>query len=125
MNALGRGRLGCIVVLLVGAVFVYVSFQVVPVYLNKVEFDEDLGLIVARAGANGWSDSLIQEHVKEAAHIRGFRLVEEKTRIERTSPLAARPRIKLEVVYTRDVHFPAYTHHFEFHATKTSIVGRL
>ena len=125
MNSRGEGRAGCLFVLLLTVAFVWVCIQVIPVYIAKIDFEEDLGRIVARAGADGWDNEYLLEQVEEAARLRGFQLDEERTRVERTSPFSARPRIKIDVVYRTTAEFPFYTHEFTFEASATSIVGRL
>lgn len=125
MNFRGEGRLGCLVVLLVVILFIYVARLAVPVYLSKINFEEDLSLVAARAGADDWGVDYIRAQVQNAAQERGFKIAPGDLKVSRSSTVTGRPRIVIEVIYRTEVHFPGYTYEFEFESKATSIIGRL
>lgn len=125
MNFRGEGRLGCLVVLLVVILFIYVARLAVPVYLSKINFEEDLSLVAARAGADDWRVDYIRAQVQNAAQERGFKIAPGDLKVSRSSTVTGRPRISIEVIYGTEVHFPGYTYEFEFQSKATSIIGRL
>ncbi|HUG43656.1 MAG TPA: hypothetical protein VMN76_05370 [Acidobacteriota bacterium] len=121
----GEGRLGCVIVaalLLAGA---YLTIQVGPVYLNRIDFEEELTRITGKAGAEGWSERFIQEQIQLAAKARGFELTPRDIAVDRSARLAPSPRIRVRVTYRKAVDLPGYTHVFEFESEASSIVGRL
>ena len=116
----GEGRLGCVLILALGILFGFFSFKVVPVYIDGMNFDEDLAREASRAGANFWQDEKIQEDVRKMANFRGLKL-ESEVQIAR-SP-SSPPELRLQVRYSRSVAFPGYTHVFQFNTRVSSLVG--
>lgn len=121
----GEGRAGCLAATLLLISAVYIFSRAVPVYLAKIEFEENLARIASRAGAENWRDRRIVEQVLEAARVQNFEVSGEDVRVRRTALFEVTPRLIIEVSYRRSVEFPGYVHVFEFQSRVSSIIGRL
>jgi hypothetical protein len=121
----GEGRLGCLVVVLLLTGFVYLAFLSVPVYLDKMNFEEDLGRIASQAGAQNWSNQAIEERVMSLARAREFQVSPEDIRVQRNLPFQEARSLRLEVNFRRAIDFPGYSHTFEFNSKASSFIGRL
>ncbi|MBI4454313.1 MAG: hypothetical protein HY644_00260 [Acidobacteria bacterium] len=117
----GEGRLGCLIVLLLALIFGFVSFKVIPVYIDRMNFEEDLAREASRAGANFWTDEKMKQDVLQMAGFRSFQLQEKNITISRSGP--SRGEVRIEVKYSVPVRFPRYTHVFNFQSKSSSIVG--
>lgn len=125
MNQRGSGKLGCLMMALIAIVFVFISYRVIPVYLDKVAFEDDIDRIVSKAGASNMSDHAIREQIEQSANVRGFQVGPEDIRIARSSPFHAVPELQIEVYYARVVEFPGYIHTFRFDKQVSTFIGRL
>jgi biopolymer transport protein ExbB/TolQ len=121
----GEGRVGCLVVALLMIGFVYLAFLSIPVYLDKMDFEEDLGRIASRAGAENWSNQVIEEKVLALARVREFHVAPEDINVQRNLPFQEARSLKLEVNFRRAVALPGYNHTFEFNSKASSFIGRL
>lgn len=121
----GEGRAGCLIMLLVLGLAVYLCLQIVPVYLNKIDFEEDLDRIASKAGSENWNDELIRERVEAAARVRNFELQEGDIEIRRANPFDETPRFRIIVNYRKGVQLPGYLYLFEFKSESSSLVMRL
>lgn len=121
----GEGRAGCLLVALLMVAFVYLAFLSVPVYLDKMDFEEDLGRIASRAGAENWSNQVIEEKVLSLARVRDFQVLPEDIRVQRNLPFQEARSLRLEVNFRRVIDFPGYSHSFEFNSKAASFIGRL
>lgn len=117
----GEGAVGCVVVLLLAILFCYLSFRVIPVYIDSMNFDEDLAREASRAGANRWTDEKIKQDVLQIAKFRSFRLNENDITVSRSDTSGG--ELRIQVKYSVSVAFPGYTHVFNFQARAGSIVG--
>ncbi|MGH9340494.1 MAG: hypothetical protein ACRD1R_13110 [Acidobacteriota bacterium] len=125
MNERGEGRLGCIFVLLLTIAFVFLAYQVAPVYLDKVEFEEDLSRIIGRAGADNWSSQVIREQILDLAEMRNFKISQDEIQITRSSALRQTPELKVSLTYRRPIELAGYSYTFEFESTSSTFIGRL
>lgn len=121
----GSGRLGCLVVAALLVAAGYLTVQIGPVYLNRIDFEEELTRITGKAGAEGWSQRFIREQVQLAATARGFETTPRDVIVEQSPRSAPTPRVRIRVAYRKAVHLPGYTHVFEFESEASSIIGRL
>jgi hypothetical protein len=120
-NQKGEGRIGCLLVVLLAVVFGYASFKVIPVYIDKMNFDEELAREASKAGAGFWTDEKIKQDVLQIAHFRGFDMTEDDITISRTRSVGG--EVRIETKYKVVAAFPGYTHVFKFESKSSSIVG--
>lgn len=113
------------VVGLLTAVFLFISFKTLPVYLAKLNFEDGLARIASRAGVESATDAVIQTRVQALADGSNFEVTPEDVTIQRTSKFSSTPEITIRVVFRRKVEFPGYTHVFHFESKVSSFVGRL
>ncbi|HEV8131751.1 MAG TPA: hypothetical protein VGQ81_10895 [Acidobacteriota bacterium] len=120
-NQKGEGRVGCLLVLLLAVVFGYASFKIIPIYIDKMNFDEQLAREASKAGAGFWTDEKIKQDVLQIAHFRGFEMGEDDITVSRTRSVGGEVRIETKYKVTAD--FPGYIHVFKFESKSSSIVG--
>ncbi len=121
----GSGKSGCLLTLLVVALVIYLCVKIVPVYVAKVNFEDDLTGITSKAGVYSWSERAIIKEVNTAAAAYGFTTSGEDITITRRNRYQETPRIIVLVRYSKTVEFPGYTYVFEFESTTTGLIGRL
>lgn len=121
----GKGALGCLVTLLITLTFVLACFRVVPVYLDKLDFEDDLARLTARAGSENLSSRFIRTEIHRLALMRHFEIGDRDIKIDRSYPFASAPQISIHIVYRRPIDFVFYHRTFEFSEEDTTLVGRL
>lgn len=124
-NERGEGKLGCLVTSLLLAAFVYIGIKAIPVYLDKIEFDEGMSRIASQAGATNMASKTIAERVKALARSSEFDVQPEDIRVLRSPSFKVVPEIKIDVDYRRKLDLPGYVWVFEFNTKVSSMVGRL
>lgn len=120
----GVGRAGCLGVLLVALVFAYASYVLVPVYLAKLSFEDDLRRVASQAGAGSWRDEQILLRIQQAAAERRFEVTREDVEIRRVTSYGGIPELRIDVFFRREVAFPTFVHTFEFEIEVASFIGR-
>jgi len=123
MKERGEGRFGCLLSGAVLAAAIFVTYKMVPVYLDKIGFEEDLDRLSRRAAVEFIDDGAIEEQILRAARSYGFELTLDDIGIRRSSRHTSNPKIFVTVHYVRRLPFPAYTHIFDFTSTVESMVG--
>ena len=122
---LGIAKSGCLLLTVLGVSVLYVCYLLIPMYVNKVLFEEDVGKIVRKAGAYRLSDSVIEDLVGRSAEQRGFKTRPKEIQIIRSSPYLNVPELKIEVRYKKIVKLPGYRHTFEFEASASTFLAVL
>ncbi|HEY2933071.1 MAG TPA: hypothetical protein VGK99_15115 [Acidobacteriota bacterium] len=119
----GEGRIGCLFVILLAVALGYVGFKIIPVYIDKMNFEEDLGREASKAGANFWTDEKVKQDILLMARFRNFQMGESDITITRSRVLGG--EVKIDTKYTVPVDFPGYHYTFKFEAKASSLVGTL
>lgn len=126
MNQRGAGRAGCLLVVLVSIVFVFLCVKIVPVYLDKYEFEDDLARLASKAGASGWAGEFLKLQVIEAAHAKEFIVnSEEDIEVSSATPYGGIPEVKVKIAYEKSVDLAGYWYTFKFQSDVSSFVGTL
>ncbi len=108
----GKTRIGYLVLVLFLAVLGYLSYRIVPVYLQQDAFDEDLLSLAGDATRRGWDNGEIVNRVRRLGKTRNFQIKAKDIRVRRARGQA---EVSLEVNYTRSEEFPGgYVHVFSF-----------
>lgn len=111
----GGIKIGYLVLVLVLAILGYLSYRIIPVYVQQVAFDEDLLSLAGNATRWGWDNSQIMNQVRQLGEQSSFRVEAKDIRIQRVRGQSA---VTLEVDYTRSEEFPGgYVHVFSFHSS--------
>jgi hypothetical protein len=121
----GEGKFGCFLTLLLIIAFVYIGIQALPVYLDRMDFEEGMARLASQSGVSNWNNQQIVDRIKALARSEDFSVEVEKIEIRRTTGFQAVPEIKIRVDYWREVEFPGYIHTFRFTSEVSSIIGRL
>lgn len=122
----GAGRLGCLITLLLAIVFGYASLKIIPVYVDRMDFSDEIASLASRAGAGGgsYSDEKIVSDVLQTGRYKGFEIRESDIKVQRSSRVAG-GELRIEVKYSKTVEFPGYTYVFRFDSKASSVVGSL
>lgn len=121
----GSGKLGCIIILLILAATIFLSMKAGPVYLAKVNFQDDLNSITSKAGVYNWTEKKISREVLTAAESYGFAVTSDGIRVVRRNLYQQAPRIEVNVTLSKPVDFAGYIHEFRFEAKSTGLIGSL
>lgn len=125
MSEKGEGKLGCLVIVLILFSLVYLAIKIAPVYIDRIEFEEELSRIASRAGAETWSEYFVKEQVVNSAKERQFDLRPADIEVSRGTRFQPTPRVTIRAKYKRVVEFPGYIHTFEFESEGEGLIGRL
>lgn len=121
----GGGRLGCFLLLLVIAGLLFIGTKVGPVYLAKINLEDDLTSITSKAGVYGWTERMISKEIMSTAQSLGFKINNEDIRISRINRYQQAPRIQVTIKVSKKVEFPGYTHVFVFDLQSSGLIGAL
>lgn len=119
----GAGRVGCLLSLMALLLFGYVCFMIIPVYIDKMDFEEEVSRLAGRAGSVRMPDEKIHSDLLNMARYKKFEIAEKDIKIERSSRIGG--EIRISAKYAVPVEFPGYKHVFHFEARASSIVGSL
>ena len=98
---------------------------VFSLYVDKVNFEDDLKSITNKAGVFAWSERMTAKEIVTAAEAYGFQTSGEEMEINRVTRYQQTPRIIINVKFSKSIVFPGYTHVFKFESTSTGLIGRL
>ena len=117
----GAVTLGCLAVVVLWAVLGYLSYRIIPVYLDKDAFIDNLLRVASRASIGQWSDSRTIKLVQVVAKERAFELKREDIQVKH---MRGRPEVILIVNYRRTEMFPGnYEYVFHFRTTAQGSLG--
>ncbi|HXK62079.1 MAG TPA: hypothetical protein PLP42_19510 [Acidobacteriota bacterium] len=119
----GEGRFGCVVTLLLLFVFGLACFRCLPVFLDKMDFEDQLERIASEGGSRGWDAESVKHQIRELAKVKQFEMAPEDLRVLTTG----RPggELRIDVKYSRTVDLAGYSYTFRFHTQAKSFVGTL
>ena len=111
----GKIRISYLVLVLFLAALGYLSYRIVPVYVQQDAFDDDLRNLAGVATRQGWNSGKIVNQVRQLGKTRNFQIKAKDIRIHRAPGQA---QVTLQVNYTRSEEFPGgYVHVFSFSIT--------
>ena len=110
----GITRRGYLVLLLFLAILGYLSYRIIPVYLDHDTFDEGLRSLAGKATRSNWDNRRIVRQVTQLAERNHFKVERKDIRIQH---VRGRQEVGLEVEYSRTEEFPGgYAYVFHFHS---------
>lgn len=124
-NDRGESKVGCVLISIVLAVCIFLTYKIGPVYFDKVSFEDEVTRIVNRAGAENWRDQTIREQILSTARSLDFEVAREKIKIDRMGRFQSASRLKVTVTYGRLVVLPGYENFFQFDSEFAALIGRL
>jgi hypothetical protein len=124
-NNRGESRAGCLFMLLLVLVSLFLAYKVAPVYMDKINFEDEMARIVNRAGAENWRDRTIRDQIVTSARGFGFAIDKKKIKVDRAGRFQSASRLHVTMTYRRPVDFPGYRYVFTFESEATALIGRL
>ena len=117
----GDANLGCLVLLLLVAMLGYLVYRIVPVYMGRDAFHEDLLAIAGRATIARWEHRRIVDQVIRLSQSSKFKVEEKDIQIQN---IRGRPEVVIVVNYTRTEEFPGgYVYVFYFRSVAQGYLG--
>lgn len=102
-----------------------VGLKTGPVYLDKVNFDDSLSRLVARAGVENWRTEGVIQRTLVLAESYSFDCKREDITVTRPGRFQTVHEIRIRVNFRRSITFPGYKYTFHFETRASSFVGRL
>ncbi len=117
----GDTNLGCLVLVLLVAILGYLCYRVIPVYLDRDGFHDDLLTIAGRATLQGWGNRRIISRVLELGESSDFTVEQKDIQVQH---IRGRPEVVLVVNYSRTEEFPGcYVYKFYFRSVAPGSIG--
>ena len=111
----GKTKLAVLILLPILAILGYMCYRIIPVYLEKDAFQDDLISIGGKATRSGWDNRMIIRQLMQLGESRNLTVEEKDIRIQR---VRGRPEVAIEVNYSRTEEFPGgYLYVFQFHSS--------
>ena len=124
-NNHGESKAGCLLMLLLVLVALFLAYKIAPIYMDKINFEDEMARIVNRAGAENWHDRAIRDQILTSARGFGFMVDKTKIKVDRTGRFQSASRLHVIMTYQRPVDFPGYRYVFTFESEATALIGRL
>jgi len=117
----GAVKLGCLSVVALWAVLGYLSYRIIPVYLEKDAFVDALMRVAGRASIGQWSDARTVKLVLVVANEMDFEVTREDIQVKH---MRGRPEVIIIVNYRRTETYPGdYQYVFHFRTTAQGSLG--
>lgn len=117
----GETRLGCLVLVLLLGILGYLCYRVIPVYLDRDGFHDDLLTIAGRATLGGWENRRVINRVMQLGENQNFTVEQKDIQVQH---IRGRPEVVLVVNYSRTVEFPGgYVYKFFFRSVAPGSLG--
>lgn len=124
-NNRGESKAGCLLMLLLVVVSLFLAYKIAPVYMDKINFEDEMTRIVNRAGAENWNDKAIRDQIVTSARGYGFAIDNKQIKVDRAGRFQSASRLHVTATYRRAVEFPGYSRVFHFDSEATALIGRL
>lgn len=121
----GVGRFGFLMATSFLVILIFGAYKAGPVYLDKISFEDELMQVATKAGAEGWDERTVREHIINSGRAQKFTLTRDDVKITKTPRGQAAPKLYITVKFRRSVEVPGYVHLFEFQTEVATLVGRL
>ena len=117
----GETKLGCLVLIVLVAILGYLCYRVIPVYLERDGFHDELLTIAGRATLQGWGNRRIVNRVLRLGEDSNFTVEQKDIQVQH---IRGRPEVVLVVNYSRTEEFPGgYVYKFYFHSVAPGSLG--
>ena len=117
----GETKLGCLVLVVLVAMLGYLCYRVIPVYLERDGFHDDLLTIAGRATLQGWGNRRIINRVLQLGVDSNFTVEQKDIQVQH---IRGRPEVVLVVNYSRTEEFPGgYVYKFYFRSVAPGSLG--
>ncbi len=117
----GETNLGCLVLIVLVAMLSYLCYRVIPVYLERDGFHDELLTIAGRATLQGWENRRIINRVLRLGVDSNFTVEQKDIQVQH---IRGRPEVVLVVNYSRTEEFPGgYVYKFYFRSVAPGSLG--
>lgn len=117
----GETKLGCLVLVVLVAMLGYLCYRVIPVYLERDGFHDDLLTIAGRATLQGWGNRRIINRVLQLGVDSNFVVEPKDIQVQH---IRGRPEVVIVVNYSRTEEFPGgYVYNFYFRSVAPGLLG--
>ncbi len=117
----GETKLGCLVLIVLVAILGYLCYRVIPVYLERDGFHDELLTIAGRATLQSWGNRRIVNRVLQLGVDRNFTVEQQDIQVQH---IRGRPEVVLVVNYSRTEEFPGgYVYKFYFRSVAPGSLG--
>ncbi len=116
----GKGLIGCLFFLLLGAIAMVAAIKVGPAYYSNSNFQNDIQAEASRAGAHFLDDQTITKDVLDMARRNEIDITKDNLTIERFAG-----QVHITVEYVVPVDFIIFQRDFDFQIKSSSFIGRL
>lgn len=120
MDSTGKGMLGCMFVIVLIGVAIYLGIVLGPVYYANYDFESAVKTEVSRAGAHFLDDETITKDVLSLARRNEIPVKRENISVERFAG-----QIHINVHYTVPVDFIFFKRDLKFQIAESSFIGTL
>ena len=116
----GKGLFGCMVMIVLAGVAIYLGIMLVPVYYTNFNFESQVKTEAARAGAHFLDDEAIVKNVLNMARRHEIRLGRQDISIERFAG-----QLHIRVNYAVPVNLMIMDYDLKFKIDASSFIGSL
>ncbi len=117
----GETKLGCLVLVVLVAMLGYLCYRVIPVYLERDGFHDELLTIAGRATLQGWENRRIISRVLQLGVDSNFTVERKDIQVQH---IRGRPEVVLVVNFSRTEEFPGgYVYKFYFRSVAPGSLG--
>lgn len=116
----GKGLLGCMVMIVLIGVAIYLAIALAPIFYSNFNFESDVKTEVSRAGAHSLADETITKDILDVAKKNEIRLTNQDISIDRFAG-----QVHINVRYAVPVNFVIFNHDLVFQINVSSFVGTL
>ena len=118
-----QGRTGCLVVLLVTILFSFLCYKMGPVYLAKVELEDEMARLVSRAGSQHMTQRAVRNNVERVARRHEFSIEPDSLKATRTQGFARAAELRVRVTFFREVDLAVFKYRFSFSYKASTFIG--
>ncbi len=118
-----QGRTGCLVVLLVTILFGFLCYRMGPVYLAKVELEDEMARLISRAGSQHMTQRAVRNNVARVAQMYDFSIEPDSLKATKTKGFARASELKVRVTFFREVDLAVFQHRFSFNYKASTFIG--
>jgi hypothetical protein len=116
----GKGMLGCVIVIVLIAVAIYLTIVLAPIYYTNFNFEAEVKTEVSRAGARFIDNETVIKDIMDTARKEEIRIKKEDISIDRFAG-----QIHVVVHYSVPVNFIVLESEVKFNIKASSFIGSL
>ncbi len=119
-NAQGKGLFGCMVMIVLLGVAIYLGIVLAPIYYANFNFESQVKTEVSKAGAHFYSDDVVRKNILDIAKRNEINLSKEDIETERFAG-----QLNVRVEYAVTVDFILFERDLVFKVSASSFIGSL